>query len=58
LATLSSVTVWPDHDHAGVVLEITDQTGTGCRTLLDWGPAMDLATRLAPACGRLRGVLS
>jgi hypothetical protein len=50
-----SVSVQPDHDVGGVVLEVTDQAGAGYRTILDQLVAIDCAMRLIGSVARLRG---
>jgi hypothetical protein len=50
-----SVSVQPDYDLGGVVLEVTDQAGAGFKTIFDQLVALDVAVRIAGAIARLRG---
>jgi hypothetical protein len=50
-----SVTVAPDHDTGGVLLEIVDRVGSGFATILDQLVAIDVAIRLIGSVARLRG---
>ena len=57
IVDVEPVSIWisPEHAVGGIVVEITDGSGNGFRTVLDQTVALDVTLRLVGSLARLRG---